>query len=342
MKKIGFSLLFSVLALALIAALTISSTPAVVAQGNTILTAVRVETASTDPLDASWLAVPTLNVALKAEAEQEPPVRHGITFDLVEEVALQAVYTDDVLYIRAVWPDATQNDNRGFWTFTENGWVRSPLNEDRISFMFDITGNRQFNALGCGAACHTATADTPAYMGFPPDSTDAVDMWHWKGARTIGYADDQWAGAFINEGDEPTGRANDARVSGGYTDNVNEAGDGPRFTYPAGMNPLGPLFADTAAEITSDMTFAIGQTIPFHLQNRPVGSRGDISVSARHVSAEDGSGWWYLVLSRALNTGNPDDAVFTLNSENTFGVAVFNNSGDHTHNDGRLVLAIGD
>lgn len=341
MKKIGFSLLFSVLTLALVITLTISSTPSVMAQDNTTLTAMRVETASTDPLDASWTAVPALNVALVGEAEQVGSVRNGISFDLIQEVALQSVYTDDMIYIRAVWPDATQNTNRGFWTYTESGWVKSPLNEDRISFMFDITGNRQFNALGCGAACHSAEGDVPAYMGFPLDSTDAVDLWHWKGTRTVGYADDQWAGAVVI-GEETTGRANDAKDSGGYADNVNEAGDAPRFTYPAGANPLGPLFADTALEITPDMTFEIGQTIPFYLQARPVGSRGDISVSAHYVSAEDGSGWWYVVMSRALSTGNPDDTVFTLKSQNTFGVAVFNNSGDHTHNDGRLVLAIGE
>ncbi|NWG16230.1 MAG: hypothetical protein HXY41_06300 [Chloroflexi bacterium] len=341
MKKIGFSLLFSVLTLALVVTLTISSTPSAVAQDNMTLTAVRVETASTDPLDAAWAAVPSLNVALVGEADLTAPVISGITYDLIEEVALQAVYTDDMLYIRAVWPDATQNDNRKFWTYTESGWVKSPLNEDRIAFMFDITGNRQFNALGCGAVCHAAEGDVPAYMGFLPDSTDAVDMWHWKATRTVGYADDQWAGAVVF-GEETTGRANDSKDSGGYVDNVNEAGDAPRFTYPAGISVGGPLFADQAVEITSDMTFEIGQTIPFYLQARPVGSRGDISVSARYVSAEDGSGWWYVVLSRALSTGNPDDAVFTFNSENTFGVALFNNSGDHTHNDGRLVLAIGE
>lgn len=341
MKKIGYSFLFSVLLFAMVAALTISNLPSAVAQDSTTLTAVRVETASTDPLDSSWDAVPVLNVTLAGEADQTAPVKYGVSFDLIQEVALQAVYTDDMIYIRAVWPDATQNDNRGFWTYTESGWVKSPLNEDRISFMFDITGNRQFNALGCGAVCHSAEGDMPAYMGFPLDSTDAVDMWHWKATRTVGYADDQWAGAVVI-GEETTGRANDSKDSGGYRDNVNEAGDAPRFTYPAGMNPVGPLFADTAVEITSDMTFEIGQTIPFYLQARPVGSRGDVGASARYVRAEDGSGWWYVVLSRVLNTGNPDDTLFTLNSQNTFGVAVFNNSGDHSHNDGRLVLAIGE
>lgn len=333
MKNNSFSLLFSVIALALFSTLIMSST--VVAQEDATLTAVRVEAASTDPLDVSWTAIPTLNIALVGD-DVEPAAKQGVVFDLVQAVALQAVYTDDTVYIRAIWPDATQNDNRGFWTYMESGWVKSPLNEDRISLMFDITGNRQFVALGCGAACHTASGDVPAYMGFPLDSTDAVDMWHWKGTRTVGYADDQWAGAVVI-GEETTGRANDAKESGGYADNVNEAGDAPKFTYPAGMNPRGSLFADTAVEITPDMTFEIGQTIPFYLQARPVGSRGDISVNSRYVSAEDGSGWWYVILSRALNTGNPDDTVFNFNSQNTFGVALFNNSGDHTHSDGRLV-----
>lgn len=335
MKTVRFGLLLCGAAL-----LVLMAVVPLMAQDTTTLVAVRVPAISTDPLDLAWQEVPSMDVALLID-EVEPSVANGIVFDLVQNVMLQAVYTDDEIAIRSVWADETQNDNRRYWTYTETGWVRSGLNEDRISFTFDITGNRQFNALGCGAICHAAEGDLPAYMGFPLDSTDAVDMWHWKATRTIGYADDQWAGAVV-VGEETTGRANDSKDSGGYSDNVNEAADGPRFTYPAGANADGPLYADEAVEITSDMTFEIGQTVPFYLQSRPVGSRGDISASARYVSAEDGSGWWYVVLSRALNTGNPDDSVFALNSENTFGVAVFNNSGDHSHNDGRLVLAIGD
>ncbi len=67
----------------------------------TTLTAVRVETLSTDPLDAMWSDVPSLAVTLVGD-EVEPSVRNGITFDLVQAVDLQAVYTDDMVVIRAV------------------------------------------------------------------------------------------------------------------------------------------------------------------------------------------------------------------------------------------------
>lgn len=330
---------FSFLTLALIVILMVLGAPMITAQDDTTLIAMPVASASTDPLDASWDAVPALSVPLTAEFE-DPIVRSGVVYDPIAEVALQAVYTEDMIYVRAVWPDTTRNDDRGQWTYTESGWVKNSNNEDRLAFMFDITGNAQYNALGCGATCHSADGDVPAFMGFPADSTDAVDVWHWKGTRTVGYSDDQWAGAVVLDAEEVTGRANDAKDSGGYADNVNEAGDGPRFTFAEGVNPLGPLFASDALEITSDMTFEIGQTIPFYVQDRPVGSRGDISTSARHISAEDGSGWWYVVLGRPLNTGNPDDALFVPGSNNVFGVAVFNNSGDHSASEDKLVLTL--
>lgn len=342
MKKIASGLLFALLAAALIAALTVSSVPSVRAQDNT-LTAVRVSAGSMDPFDAVWAQAPALSVKLKPAVEEvEYPVVAGYEYGPVEEVTLKAIYTDDQIYILAVWADDTMNMDRRAWTFDGTAWVQNKLNEDRLSFMFDITGSRQFQALGCGAACHVGDAQLGNYMGFPPDSQDAVDMWHWKGGRTApaGYTDDQWAGAWANEQDG--GRASDARESGGYSDNVNEAKDAPAFVYPAGAAPGSPLLKETAVALDPAAEYPVGYTVPGYVITRPVGSRGDVSAYAVYMKDNAGRGWWYVVQERALNTGNPEDTVFNLNSSNTFGVAIYNNAGDEKHTvSDKLTLVIG-
>lgn len=344
LKQIGFGFLFAAIAVGLVLSLTFSDTPAILAQDSSTLAAVRVDAGTMDPLADLWAGIPGLEVALALDSEAgNLPVVAGYTFPPVELVTLKAVYTDDEIFVLAVWPDDTMNTTRRDWTFDGTTWSQNKLNEDRLSFMFNITGNRQFDALGCAGACHAASTDMPAYMGFPPDSTDAVDMWHWKASRTApaGWADDQWAGSYVAE--EETGRANDARESGGYSDNKNEAGDAPAFVYPEGAVPGSPLLRDTAIPFDPTMTFPAGYTVPGYIISRPVGSRGDVGSFAVYMRDQNGKGWWYVVLSRALNTGNPEDAVFVPGGSYTFGVAIFNNAGDalHTVSD-KLTLALGE
>lgn len=342
MKKSSRSHLFAVLAL--IAILSMSIVPSILAQDDATLTATRVEMGSLDPFDALWDAVPNLEVPLALPIEgSELPVVAGYTYPEVNLVSLKAAYTDSEIFVLAVWRDDSENSNRAEWTFDGTAWSKNKLNEDRLSFLFDVTGSAQFNALGPDAAAQTASEGVPAHMGFPADSTDAVDMWHWKASRSApaGYADDGWIGAYVAEAE--TGRGNDARESGGYADNVNEAGDAPAFVYPEGALPGSPLLGDIAVPFDPAVEFPAGYTVPGYVITRPVGSRGDISASSFYVSGNNGQGWWYVVLSRPLNTGNAEDTIFTLNSSNTFGVAAFNNSADELHTvSGKLTLVIGE
>lgn len=341
MKK--YSLSFLLAFVAVLVALSFTSTEPVLAQSNDTLTAVRVAEGTLDPFADVWAEAPALNVPLSLGVDISMlPVIAGYQYGPVTEVMMKAVYTDEKIYVLSVWADDTMNVDRRAWTFDGETWSRNSMGEDRISFFFDITGNRQFNALGCAAACHTGEADRPDYMGYPPDSMDAVDMWHWKAGRTgpAGYADDQWAGAWVNE--EDGGRASDARESGGYSDNMNEAGDGPAFVYPEGATPGSPLLREFAVPFDAAMEFPAGYTVPFYVITRPVGSRGDIGAYSIFTKDNDGKGWWYVVQERALNTGNPEDTVLNLNSSNTFGVAIFNNTGDANHTvSEKLTLVIG-
>ena len=50
------------------------------------------------------------------------------------------------------------------------------------------------------------------------------------------------------------------------------------------------------------------------------------------------NGRWTLELSRKLNTGNPDDAVFGAGSVLRGGIAVFDHSGDDDHSHSDVVM----
>lgn len=345
MKQISFVLLFAVITLAFGSIFVVSDVPVVLAQDDTTLTAVRVDAGLEDPLDSAWGQASALTVPLLPTSDRENVVA-GVVFEPIPEVSLQAVYTDDTIYIRAVWADDTLNDNRRQWTFNGESWVRSDLSDDQVAYMFDITGSNQFNALGCAAACHDATETVRAHMGLALDSTDALDIWEWRATRTAaaGYAEDRWLGAEVDNPERPSGLANDANDGGGYVNNTNEDDDAPVFTYPEGVSANGPLFVSDAVEITDDMTFEAGFSVPYYLIERHAGSRGDINASSRYVRNGDGTGTWYVVMWRPFNTGNVEDTVFSLNSEYVFGVAVHNSSGGggHAVYEDPLMLVIGE
>lgn len=318
----------SIMLLVVFMMLLLSTSP--LAQDDTTLVAVAVDDISMSPFDAAWNGIPVLTVALEQQSEGGVP---DMTIDL------QAAHTGDTIYIRAVWRDDTLNNMRRLWHFDGEVWTRGDAvdgaysNEDRFALTFDINGGREYEFLGCGAICHTGGDDD--FMGFEEEGYDGqtIEMWHWKATRTApaGYSDDQYAAMVsYDDPDEVTGRHGDSRDSGSYSNNKNEAGDGPAFTYPAGVTS-GALLSSDAVAIDDSMTFEAGATIPYYILERPVGSRGDISAMSFYVTDLAGGGWWYVVQSRVFDTGNEDDNVFTLGGDHVFGVSVFNNGGGNSH-----------
>jgi len=346
MKRISFSLPFFLVAMVLVALFAAPATHVTVAQDDLTLSAARVEADASDPLGAVWDNVTALPVTIEPEETDvsKMPTVDGIFFAAIPEVKLQAAYDDKTLWIRAVWADDTMNNNFGTWTYDGTTWTQSKLRQDRIAFLFDLSGNAQFKALGCGGACHEADSSAGDYMGFPPGSTDTLDGWQWKASQSalVGYADDQWLGAYVDD-KGPKTPSNDASTGKASAANKNKAGDAPAFIYPEGAVPGTPLFADKAVAYDPSMKLPAGYTVPGYVVSRPEGSRADVNAVSRYVTDAAGHGWWYVVLSRAFNTGNPDDHVFTLKSNTVFGVAVFNNADDKQHatND-KVTLVIGE
>ena len=283
-------------------------------QAQNTLTAVKVDAAALDAGAAFWADAPKLEQATKSVFPDTPggPV-----------VTLQAAYDDEFIVFRAEWEDATETLLKEAWTWDGNAWAQSEEDEDRLMITWPIGNNAAFASKGCGAACHVSEDGTSAWMG--SDSEDVTyDNWHWKSARTnaVGYADDQWWG--VKGDDEETGRKNDAKDSGGYTDNVTEDGSGPAFMSSEGTSAI---FIFKGKEIPIDTaSLKAGDRIPAFVIEPAVGSRGDVEAIGTY---QDGK--WILVIRRALNTGNDDDVEFIPNKPLPFGMSVLDNGGDANH-----------
>jgi len=342
-KKLAVLISATVMAMA-VAVAVFQPESRIAAQNADTLTAMRVSTDVSNPFDTAWEKIPQLAATLDPQTKDaDLNTFYGVHYPAIPSVTLQAAYDDKTLWIRAVWPDDTMNARFADWTFDGTKWSQNTLRQDRISYAFPITKNAQFTALGCGAICHTADSSASDYMGYPVGSKDIVDIWQWKAAQTgpVGYADHQWIGAYVDD-KGAKGPTNNASTGAVPTANKNKAGDAPAFMYKPGIAPIGPLTPDNSVAFDPTAKFVAGYILPGYVVARPGGSRGDVNSSSVYTYDPAGHGFWYVVLSRPLNTGKPEDAVFTLGSSSPFGVAVFNNGDDKAHaTKNKLTLTLG-
>ncbi len=294
------------------------------ATGNT-LTAIKVDAASTVADAAYWADAPALQVATVGATESAAA---GPT------VTLQAVYDANNFALRLEWVDTTESVLKNAWTWTDNAFGKSG-EEDRVALLWPIGNNAEFATKGCSVACHNMAADESQWwMG--SDSEDVrYDAWHWKAARTnpVGQADDKWWSVLADPTDVESSRRSDAKESGGYSDNVNEAKDGPAFIH---SQDLSNLYLLTGEEVAIDMAqLSDGAIVPGYVLAPFVGSRGDVAANG---TWSDGK--WVVVLLRPLDTGHDDDMVLTPPKAYPFGLSVFDNGGGNDHTVGPDVLTL--
>jgi len=78
--------------------------------------------------------------------------------------------------------------------------------------------------------------------------------------------------------------------------------------------------------LREDISWRDGDTIPGYVTVPPIGSFGDVKAMGRWVG-----GFWTVEICRDLDTGNPDDVVFTTNDTMVMSLGIADNSGG-THN----------
>ena len=281
------------------------------------LTAVKVDGVAADGAAAFWADAPVLTVATKGSLEgaADGPV-----------VNVQAVYDAQNVALRFEWADASASVMKAGWQWDGTQFAKSG-EEDRVQLLWAIQNNAEFASKGCTAACHNMDADQSKWWMGTESADLSYDLWHWKAARTnpVSQSDDQWMSVLADLADMESSRYGDAKESGGYMDNVNEAGDAPAF-----MNgtTAAAQFILSGEEVALDPdTLTAGAVIPGFVIARAVGSRGDITANGVWLE-----GKWVVVLMRALDTGHEDDITFTPPKTYPFGLGVTDDGGgtDHT------------
>jgi hypothetical protein len=138
--------------------------------------------------------------------------------------------------------------------------------------------------------------------------TSTADMWHWKAARSnpLGLMHDK----MTIIGTEPVKKAYKVAAENGTTIYIQRPGDKGDKLY-------------TTRRYSTRQKDIMPKYI---LTENPQGSVADV-----HCKGVWKDGRWNLEIRRKLDTGNPDDIVFSPGKTVMGGIAVFDHSGDDDH-----------
>lgn len=266
------------------------------------------------PLDVRvWkgnVHLPAEIVALDLETTHRSTAQchHGTSNSDPVDVRLQALYNNEELFIMVQWSDGTQDRDLGTWSLGPEGWTASPGADDGVAILWEPPGPaHRDETFRCQNACHMVEVDvydggTKMRMGMKSPSEEALDLWRWRSAvtETFGVADDMVVDGNGKRGDE--GQALPVP-------NRSETGPGP--------------------------SFAQSGTAPYYVVRAPAGRQSDVSAAGRWER-----GRWRVLLSRALDTGDPDDVPFAPGEPVPFSISVFDNTFTEHHVSGDSAVLV--
>ena len=268
-----------------------------------LLVAAKTETAPklTPELTLLWKSIRAVTVHTTLDEEAGPSVE------------LRAMHDGEHIWILAQWKDETESVIKKRWEFNNGQWEHAKGDEDRIALAFNINSDA-FAKEGCTSLCHEGKFHTT-------EADARVDMWHWKAVRggMFSHVDDKHVIS------DPKDARKGDEGKGVYTDNKNEAGDGPKWIWKEDADTSGAFNADSARELPEDFKPEDGASVPSYLLRTPEGSRADIESRGKWVD-----GKWTVILKRKLDTGNDDDAQFKVGEKTTFTVSLFDDTGAST------------
>jgi hypothetical protein len=330
-------------------ALALSAIPALAQKG---LVSLKTDQAPTidGTVDAAWEKAPAYKITL----DQTPYKPEGFKGITKTNVTMKSIYDKDNIYVLLQWEDPTKSFQREPWVKQPDGtWkqLKAPDStghdntyyEDKLALLWNIN-TKDFDKKGCDIACHKARGgkiagieDKSPGRKFTNNPGETLDMWHWKSVRTgpVGQVDDQ----YMDDTKDPTknadwGRKGDAKMGGGYSDNVNKDKTGPAWMNktPSEENKYWVL-DDQKTEFVDN--FKPGDVVGGIVIAPFTGSRGDLEARAAWKS-----GMWTLEIKRKLVTtgekAKEQDVQFDdLKKTYYFGVSVFDNAQiNHMYHEG--------
>ncbi len=260
------------------------------------------------------------------------------------EVDIQALYDEEYIYMFITWPDKSQSDAL-LWFYNGSAWIPPISSEqDIFTIFFNIDDSVEgFGIAGCAISCHADRMRTNS-----PE--ERIDMWKWLSAfdNGAGYMSDRFLdntlviGGKMKLGYSTTesnvtwqahklDSAQEGYISERKNARLSKNGNflGPQFYEPGAVGidalylTLDEIGRGEAVEL-ADLDrlndggkIPLNFTVPAYIQERPLGSAGDIDAVGVHM---DGS--WHLELKRKLATKNPDDVQFDPSRTYRFSISV--------------------
>lgn len=243
---------------------------------------------------------------------------HGSRIPEPVSVDVRAFYTDQDLFLRLSWEDATRDQAMLDWLFDGKSWQNTGQLEDGFGLLWDAKGH--FNNFSCSYACHISDFGVNRSSFHASNKMRMVkesawlDLWNWKASRTgkFGFADDRYLDFTGMHGDVPGDLfTENSKASLGHDSELKPFDEGDVPVYDSERLPAEEGFRPP------------GSVAPGYLVQRPVGGRADVSAVTRYES-----GRWIVTLRRALQTGDPHDVVFVPGDEMgvAFGLALMDHS----------------
>jgi len=241
---------------------------------------------------------------------------HGAALPDPVAVDLRAFYTDNDLFLRLSWKDATRDEAIREWSFDGQEWHSSNAAEDGFGILWDTVGLNDFS---CSYACHIddfgvqgSNFHARNKMKLVTGDSRRFDLWNWKARRTghFGFADDRMIDA---NGIHPD-------ASGDiFTPNSHSAARSDDTAFVPGDRPL-----YDAEGLPIDQQFHVaGSRAPGYLTSRPISGRADVAAFQDYAD-----GRWTVILRRKLQTDDEDDVTFTPDNGRgvAFGLSLMDNT----------------
>jgi DMSO reductase family type II enzyme heme b subunit len=220
--------------------------------------------------------------------------------DLVRtsQLAVTSVHTATEVFFLVQWLDGTRDNSHKPWIWNKAKGKYEQGKEIEDMMSFGFPLKGKF------------TGNMTSYV------ETQWDVWYWKAARTApaGYAMDKH---HIHTFRKPRGKAKAIRTRTGkmlWIARPEDEGESPQKKQKAP-----PEFK--------------GENVPQYIAGKPAGSAADVKAQGKWQN-----GLWTLELSRKLNTGHSDDAVFKAGDAIYMALAVFDHSEHEQHSVSKVIV----
>ncbi len=273
--------------------------------------------------ESVWKDAKVTRVSLSSQEGAEP-----------KSIEIEAMYTEDMIYILSKYKDATPLKIGEPWTFDGTKWEKGSY-DDTLAFLWDM-GVPGFKKEGISAMDAPLVRPADVFDFTKKESRsgsleEQADMWGWCGMPEFYGRGDDMVFALdpaaaqsetmpaiytIQHDKHPNEKPwllNEVELNGSLV---------PKYKYKEGLNLTNTPrpYKDQVEEITDYAVFKAGDQSPHVVGIRDShwgGSKDDILVKGTHTGDT-----WTVEMGRKLDTGNADDVALKPGNSYTFVVII--------------------